>query len=125
MIKLRPHHLLCSAFYVNKGYSDGFCENFSNILLRLNKGENFILTEGADDLCKCCPHKKEDNSCATQQKTQRYDSAALDFFKLNYGEFYDYAKVMKSVKNTLAAALNNCVDCQWQSLCKEVLKKYE
>lgn len=52
MIKLRPHHLLCTQGYSGKGYSKEFVENMTGIV-ELIKKENaqvqLIFSE--DDIC--------------------------------------------------------------------------
>lgn len=52
MIKLRPHHLLCTQGYSGKGYSKEFVENITEIV-ELIKKENaqvqLIFLE--DDIC--------------------------------------------------------------------------
>lgn len=35
MMRLRVHHLLCSALYVGEGYSDAFCENMQKVVQQL------------------------------------------------------------------------------------------
>ena len=58
MIKLRPHHLLCTQGYSGKGYSDDFVENMDKIVdyLRNNEDAKIMLKFGDDDLCSRCPN---------------------------------------------------------------------
>ena len=126
MIKLSPHHLLCASLYVEKGYCSDFCGNFSTLLSRLKEGENFVLIEGLDDICAFCPHaKKEEKLCASQQKVAYYDESILTLLNLRYGALYGYGQILNNLKNHIPFALNFCGDCQWQSLCRDVSKKYE
>lgn len=126
MIKLRPHHLLCASLYVGKGYTNDFCDNFSQVLKRLNKGEAFVLVEGFDDLCAFCPAAlKQKNICASQQKVVFYDESILSLLNLRHGVIYSYQKILNIIKENLPFALDYCINCQWQSVCREVVKKYE
>ena len=38
MIRLRPHHGMCLAYFEGKGYSDGFTGNMQHMLELLEKG---------------------------------------------------------------------------------------
>ncbi|MFR5445010.1 MAG: DUF1284 domain-containing protein, partial [Butyricicoccus sp.] len=58
MIRLRPHHLLCTQGYSGKGYSTEFVQNMSAIVhsLRNVPGTRIRLVFGSDSLCAHCPH---------------------------------------------------------------------
>ena len=69
MMRLRVHHLLCSALYAGKGYSEEFCENMQKVVRRLwgepgRKGieEELKLIAEPDEICTACPNLS-DNGC--------------------------------------------------------------
>ena len=51
-MKLRVHHLFCSALYIGKGYSEGFCKNMDSIVRKLwaeNPHESIPTNEPKED----------------------------------------------------------------------------
>ena len=52
MIKLRPHHLLCTQGYSGKGYSREFVENMTEIVKSIkNEKVQVQLIFSEDDIC--------------------------------------------------------------------------
>ena len=74
MIRLRPHHLLCTQGYSGKGYSTEFVQNMSAIVhsLRNVPGTRIRLVFGSDSLCARCPHHTADDLCEAQEKVSRF-----------------------------------------------------
>ena len=58
MIRLRPHHGMCLAYFEGKGYSDDFTENMQHMLELLEKGAEVEMTVSGDEICKACPNLK-------------------------------------------------------------------
>ncbi len=117
LLKIRPHHGLCSEFFRGMGYSAEFTENMKSVLERLNTGDSeIVLTVGADAVCCRCPHNK-DGVCETSEKVTRYDNAVLDLCRLSEGEvikWKDFKKLVRE-KIILAGRLTEvCGDCEWQ-----------
>jgi len=118
--------LLCASLYVGNGYTKEYCDNFSALLSRLNQGEAFMLVEGFDDLCDFCPAAlKQKNICASQQKVVFYDESILSLLNLRYGVIYSYTKILNDIKDNIPFALDYCINCQWQSVCRKAAQKYE
>ena len=68
MIKLRPHHLLCTQGYSGKGYSKEFVENMTEIVkLIKNEKVQVQLIFSEDDICSKCPNLFENNISKVKQ----------------------------------------------------------
>ena len=87
MIRLRPHHLLCTQGYSGKGYSTEFVQNMSAIVhsLRNVPGTRIRLVFGSDSLCAHCPHHTADDLCEAQEKVSRFDRKTVEYFDLHEG----------------------------------------
>ena len=89
MIRLRPHHLLCTQGYSGRGYSTEFVQNMSAIVhsLRNVPGTRIRLVFGSDSLCAHCPHHTADDLCEAQEKVSRFDRKTVEYFDLHEGEY--------------------------------------
>ena len=114
-MQIRPHHLLCMARFVGKGYSEEFVLNMKSVISALNSGEKFELTNGSDDICKACPFNLS-GVCKDEEKVVRYDSAAKAALALDYKEKYSY----KDLCITDADIKEICSDCEWAELCAKI-----
>lgn len=131
IITYRPHHFLCSLGFQGKGYSDGFTENMSQIVvdtLRVPGGDGTLIevTGATDDICGPCP-KRRGTLCTEQAKIAALDARharALGLFvgtRLSWGE----AK-RRIVKRVPPGSLQTlCQGCQWLELglCEKALAK--
>ena len=118
-MKLRAHHLLCLPNFIGEGYGDAFCANMAAQKKRLAEEGHFMLTEGADDICADCPHKRG-GVCASEDKVSRYDGAVCRMLGLHAGKSCDTAETEKRVRAEIfdAGRLGEiCGDCEWFSLC--------
>ena len=119
MIRLRPHHGMCLAFFRGAGYSGAFTRNMTAIQARLAEHPRILLTAGADDICAACPNLKN-GICTEQEKVIRYDQAVLDLCGLEPGRLMDYGEFQALVaRNILKPGRREeiCGDCQWSQLC--------
>ena len=68
MIRLRPHHLLCTQSYEGMGYSHDFIENMNKItdILRSMPDTKIQLVFTTDSLCALCPHMRGEDLCDSQ-----------------------------------------------------------
>ena len=120
MIKLRPHHILCIRHYEGKGYSEEFTANMRRVISALEGGENIILVNGADDICRACPYNKN-GTCKDEDKVRRYDSAAKDELSLEYGKEYVYNDLKNNVTDRIYRRdklPEICGDCEWAEICR-------
>lgn len=124
MIKLRPHHLLCTQGYSGKGYSDGFVSNMNEVVhkLRNDEGTKIMLTFSTDSLCQCCPNKKGENICDTQEKVKSFDEKTANYFALEEKE-YVYKDIVNEIKSKITPKMleDICTGCCWYNIsaCKK------
>ena len=121
---IRPHHLLCLSFFEGKGYSSEFVAHTAAVLHGLQQGGFATITEGADDICRHCPHN-QNGICRTQDKVLRYDKAVLIHCRLRPGQIYSWEELTNRAANSiiLSGRLSAvCGDCEWQSLCEKANK---
>lgn len=114
MIELRPHHLLCYAFYEGKGYNDTFIKNMDQIYKRLNN-ERVLIVKGCDILCQSCPNQTIKEKCATQELVLKLDQKVIEQFNIEIGNSYDYMEWKQTLIETLDDQLFKqlCGECKW------------
>ena len=78
MIRLRPHHGMCLAYFEGKGYSDGFTENMQHMLELLEKGADVEMAVFGDEICKACPNLKH-GVCLSADLVEHYDRKVLEY----------------------------------------------
>ena len=124
-MNLRAHHLLCLPLFIGEGYDDAFSANMARQKRRLAEAGRFVLTEGADEICAACPHRRG-GDCETREKVARYDAVVCRLLGLRPGEAYDAAALEERVreeifiKNKLGEI---CGDCQWHALCARLIRE--
>lgn len=116
--------------FVGKGYSEKFTVNMRRIITSLENGENLILVNGADDICRACPYSSA-GVCRDEEKVRRYDSAVCDVLLLEYGKEYVYNDLKNNVMDRVCRTeklSEICGDCEWSELCGQIyqnkLKKF-
>lgn len=129
LIRLRPHHLLCTQGYSGKGYDNAFVRNMNDVVERLRKKEpvKIQLVFSTDDLCGSCPHMKGINVCDTNEKVRRFDRKVVEYFGLEERE-YVYQDLVKRIdrKMTPEMLADICHGCEWYpvSACREKILGY-
>ena len=129
LIKLRPHHLLCTQGYSGKGYSKEFVTNMNNVVARLREKEpvKIKLVFTTDDLCGSCPNMKGIDLCDTNEKVKRFDSKVIEYFGLEEKE-YIYQELVEEIdrKMTPEMLADICDGCCWYSIsaCREKILCY-
>jgi len=145
MMRLRVHHLLCSALYVGKGYSEAFCKNMQKVVQWLweplsepekdkeRQGEpGYILCEGEerevrlitgpDNICKECPNLAENGCRLDDDRVVSKDAALARKLGLETGRTYQAAELLYTVHRNLTAEIfeESCHNCEWyeQGLCR-------
>jgi len=116
MIRLRPHHLLCTQAYSGKGYNAGFVENMSAITnhLRINADAVIGITLSTDDICSKCPLMIAEDECKTNEKVKRYDSKVVRHFNIEE-KSYVYHEIVNEIKAKITPEIleDICGDCGW------------
>ena len=65
IIRLRPHHLLCTQGYSGKGYDENFVLNMTLITDRMRTDPDLKvqIVFSTDDICRFCPRKRGEGIC--------------------------------------------------------------
>ena len=85
-IPVRPHHGMCLAYFIGKGYSEGFSAHMEKMLHILEQDVSIRLVVSLDEICSACPNRQvtveasgaEKEICEAQEKVYRYDHGVLD-----------------------------------------------
>lgn len=110
MIYLRGHHLICLHFFTGEGYNKAFVENLYTVIDRA-KDEIIFVAEGADEICKKCPHLIN-NICKDEKEIAEMDKTALELLKLKT----TYNVSWEEIKKKLSEIFNHwyelyCIPC--------------
>lgn len=127
MIRLRPHHGMCLAYFEGKGYSNDFTVNMQRMLEIFEKGTDVEMTVAGDEICKACPNL-QDGSCLSADLVESYDRRVLkecglqEKDNLTFREFVD-----KVQKNILQSGKREeiCGNCQWNEICSNKQSRWE
>ena len=84
-VALRPHHGMCLAYFVGKGYSDGFTIHMEEMLEKFLAGASVQLTLQEDEICRACPNNLE-QGCEAGRKVQRFDRSVLAYCGFEEGQ---------------------------------------
>lgn len=118
MIKLRPHHLLCTQGYSGKGYDLNFVSNMNRIVKEIREdGANVELVFSTDDICGSCPNMLGVNKCITNEKVVTIDKKAVDYFDLKEG-IYNYSEIVRFIKDNVTTEIlkDICTGCEWYAV---------
>lgn len=151
-MKLRVHHLLCSALYRGKGYSEAFCENMERTVnwLWRNGPEQPQPQKGAsssvacaederivelcicpDAICQACPNLADGACTLDDNRVVPKDARLAEALHLQTGRTYLVQELLLHVKENLTEEIfeASCRKCEWyqQKLCsyKELAKRYD
>lgn len=119
MIEIRAHHGMCLSYFEGKGYSNDFVSHMSDIQKELEKNPKVRIKNRTDEICRCCPNKKED-ICETEEKVNAYDNQVMDLCGLKLGEEMNWNFFRLLVEEKILHANKReeiCGDCQWNSIC--------
>lgn len=130
MIRLRPHHLMCTQAYSGKGYSANFVTHMDNVVaqLRENQTIEIQLVASTDDLCAHCPNMLGPDQCQENKWVKDRDQKVLDLFHLTEGPCL-YHTVTEQIRREMTPERLQalCGDCSWYSVsaCRKVLLSLE
>lgn len=121
MISFRGHHLVCLHFFQGEGYSREFVDNLRHLLQKADEDGEIVVVEGADDVCRACPHL-EGNRCSHKQdsdrEVRRLDGDALRLLEVKPGDrikWQDLRLKVQSASDEWFALF--CGGCDWKDLC--------
>jgi hypothetical protein len=116
MIKLRPHHLLCTQGFSGSGYSDEFVENMTAVtdFLRATPCAIVEIVFSTDDICGKCPKKLGVDSCESNEKVKRTDSKVAEYFGVTE-KSYAYHELVREINSKMSAEIMDdiCGSCKW------------
>ena len=101
MIRLRPHHGMCLAYFEGKGYSDGFTGNMQHMLELLEKGADVEMAVFGDEICKACPNLKH-GVCLSADLVEHYDRKVLEYCGLKERENLSFRDLWITFRRTLS-----------------------
>lgn len=115
-MKLRGHHLFCTALFSGHGYSEEFTKKMTALVVDLHKGERITVQLGADEICSVCPNRTDSGGCAlSTEDVLRRDSAALRVLRLKPGETLNWQQAAEKLKNLTEPEFRSvCGGCRWQ-----------
>lgn len=122
-MKFRGHHLVCLHFFEGKGYSEEFVRNLKDLMGRARKGEEIEVVQGADDVCRSCPHLVE-NQCmhedGTDAEIRKLDNIAIDYLGVAVGK----RVLWREIENKVSSASKEwfsvfCTGCYWEKVCAD------
>jgi hypothetical protein len=124
-IRLRGHHLICLHFFSGEGYNCEFVENLRKILERAGSGEEIEICTGVDDICKKCPHLKEER-CFFDKNSEnemiKMDMRAIKLLRLSAHGKVQWLKIRDKIPEIIKEWANTyCKACGWKKACKETL----
>jgi len=121
--KIRPHHGICFAFYIGKGYSEEFVENMNGLQTVLKGGKKRIqITEDLDAVCSKCPNS-DGKACFTQEKVAWLDSQVMKECGFEKHQVLSYEEFTDTVQSRLIKTgdwKKICSCCSWFSCCEEI-----
>lgn len=118
-VPLRPHHGMCLAFFLGKGYSEGFAAHMGAVKESLQSETPVRLTVGTDVICTACPHNNG-ATCDTKDLVAAYDRAVLSLCGLSEGQTISFGKFRSLVESQILSAGKRrdiCGGCEWNGLC--------
>ncbi|MDR2569387.1 MAG: DUF1284 domain-containing protein [Oscillospiraceae bacterium] len=124
IIKLRPHHLLCTQGYSGKGYSSDFVENMTAITTRLRTDccapVEIVFT--TDDICCKCPRMLGVDLCERNEKVKSFDEKVVAYFEIKEKK-YIYQDIIREIGSKMTHEMMDdiCNECEWYpiSACKK------
>lgn len=145
-MRLRVHHLLCSALYVGKGYSEAFCKNMNDIVRRLwsenlradishdgqkEDDEKVELVIHPDVICKECPNLTDGKCSLDDNNVVSKDERLAKRLGLEVNRHYAVSELLRQTAKNLSKEIfeTSCHNCAWyqQGLCsyEKLIEKYK
>jgi len=114
MVRLRGHHLVCLNFFSGEGLGDEFRDNYRRLLERLTGGEPVAVADGADEVCRRCPHRQEDLCGWDEAAVLRLDRLALAALGTAAGGAAAWTELTARVRSLPGAWWEEfCAGCDW------------
>ncbi len=123
-MKLRGHHLFCTALFSGHGYDEAFTAAMTAAIKAMRDGEQLELLAGPDVLCAACPNCLETGGCALgTEDVLRRDGAAFAVLGLKAGEKLSWPQAQNLLSRITEEGFRKvCGGCRWK---KEGLCSWE
>ena len=119
MIRLRPHHLLCTQSYDGRGYDAAFTANMDQIVAQLREErETYVnLVFSTDDICAPCPYMLGEDHCVTNETVKHIDQRMIHYFALRE-QPYVYNTIVSQIRASMTEEMfaDICSRCNWYDL---------
>jgi len=122
MITLRGHHLICLHFFNGEGYNETFVRNLNDVLQRTEHEEIEILN-GADEVCRACPHLKG-NKCQYAKdadgEVREMDEVAQELLEVRSNQKVRWQEIRERLVRIFPEWFETyCTGCDWKEVCKK------
>lgn len=128
-MRLRVHHLLCSALYAGHGYSGDFCKNMQNIVECLwgqvpqdRAVQEIELVISPDAICRECPNLTENGCSLDDNNVVSKDAKLAGMLHLTTDRSYSIPELRRLVAKNLTEEIfeSSCHNCEWyeKGLCR-------
>lgn len=124
-IRLRGHHLGCTAGFAGHGYDPGFTANLARIAAALSGDPDHpvLVVAGPDDVCGPCPHLVS-GTCArdpgAEERVRAHDREFLRALGLRIGDRTTPRDIENRLEGNPEARdriLGACGTCSWTRVC--------
>ena len=120
--KLRGHHLICLQFFHGEGYSEEFVDNL-RMTRELLRDEAVGIAAGPDDVCRKCPHLKDD-ACGynehAEQEIREMDQRALRLLAAAPGGSATWDEIREKLPMIFHKwHASYCMICDWRGACEK------
>lgn len=126
-LPLRPHHGMCMAYFVGRGYSDAFSAHMAALLEELAPEAPIRLTTGTDAVCGPCPNNSG-GLCSKPELVAAYDRSVLTLCGLEDGYILSFGSFTQLVQERILAPGIRpaiCGGCQWNGICSAQPSRWE
>ncbi len=115
-MKLRGHHLFCTALFSGHGYDGTFTEKMAAVIEALKAGEPIELLTGPDEICSACPNRMDPDGCALgTEDVFRRDEGAFQVLGLAPHATFTWEQVKSQLFQINEIEFQSvCGDCRWQ-----------
>ena len=126
-IPIRPHHVMCLAFFKGEGYSEGFAGHMWEMMELFRKNARVRLVLHGDEICSACPNCHL-GDCIYRWQVEKYDRGVMEICHLREGEEKDFLQLAAQVQKEIIETGKRekiCGHCQWNDICRSESSKWK
>jgi hypothetical protein len=118
---------MCLAYFIGKGYSEGFTGHMQSMLELLEQDVPIRLTVQTDEICKACPNNHS-GICKDSMRVRTFDLGVLKACALQEGDvlpFFTFARAVQ--ENVIRSGKREeiCGDCSWDGICRSHASRWK